>query len=193
MEETLFNKDKALEQAMNTFWNKGYENTSLKDLLNSMKILNGSFYNSFKSKEALFIKSVDLYAELILMHRISVFQKQPNFKSGLKAFFNLMLNDLENKKNPKGCMIISSVESNLFKNEKIKKAIKAKLDIYKNFLKGEILKAQEAKELPKSLDPQILSSLILTFTQGISKSSIAGESTLNLNAQIDTFLNLVLG
>jgi len=191
MEETLFNKETTLEKAMHVFWKKGYDNTSLKDLLQAMKILNGSFYNTFGSKQKLFIQAVDLYGEQILKQRIALFQKQADFRSGLKSFFDLLLKDFEDKKNPKGCMIIGSIQPELLKDAKVANCIKSKLDIYKAFLTSEIIKAQKNKELSQKLEPEILSSLILTFTQGITKSAILREPVTKLDQQINAFIDLI--
>ncbi len=43
-----------LDTAMNLFLNKGYENTSVEDITNTMKVAKGSFYNYFKSKQEVF-------------------------------------------------------------------------------------------------------------------------------------------
>ena len=45
-----FKSEDALKKAMHLFWEKGYEHTSLADLLEVMKVGNGSSYNSFGNK-----------------------------------------------------------------------------------------------------------------------------------------------
>ena len=56
-----FNPDEALEKAMQVFWHKGYEATSMEDLLNAMDINRGSLYATFGGKRALFLKAMDRY------------------------------------------------------------------------------------------------------------------------------------
>src|SRR5206468_5468727 len=57
-----FDKDKVLERALQVFWQKGYEGTSLSDLTRAMGINRPSLYAAFGNKEALFQKALDRYA-----------------------------------------------------------------------------------------------------------------------------------
>src|ERR1700677_2805326 len=56
-----FDIDKALERAMELFWRQGYEGTSLSDLTRELGLTRTSLYAAFGSKEALFLKALDLY------------------------------------------------------------------------------------------------------------------------------------
>jgi AcrR family transcriptional regulator len=57
-----FDIEKALDQALQVFWHKGYEGTSLSDLTEAMGINRPSLYAAFGNKEALFRKALDRYA-----------------------------------------------------------------------------------------------------------------------------------
>ena len=59
--EKSFDTNDAIKKATNVFWAKGYETTSLADLLKAIGINKGSFYNAFGSKKSLFIQSLDCY------------------------------------------------------------------------------------------------------------------------------------
>jgi len=57
-----FNKDRALNKALLAFWRKGYQATSLPELLAVMDIRRSSFYAVFSDKRTLFISCLDLFA-----------------------------------------------------------------------------------------------------------------------------------
>lgn len=59
-------RDRLIDAAMNLFWEKGYANTSMSDLLGAAKANSGSFYHFFKSKEDLLVAVLDKY--LMLLH-----------------------------------------------------------------------------------------------------------------------------
>lgn len=56
-----FEPDAVVEQAMETFWTKGYAGTSPADLAEATGVAKGSLYNAFGSKRDLFDKALDLY------------------------------------------------------------------------------------------------------------------------------------
>lgn len=56
-----FDIDEALERAMNVFWAKGYEGTSLQDLLDAMQIAKGSLYKAFQDKRSIYLAALDRY------------------------------------------------------------------------------------------------------------------------------------
>ena len=56
-----FIPDDAIEKAMQVFWHKGYEATSMEDLLSAMDLNRGSLYDTFGDKRQLFLKVIDRY------------------------------------------------------------------------------------------------------------------------------------
>jgi len=59
-----FDRTKALDKAMNLFWQQGYEATSMQDLCDHMGINRGSLYDTFGSKHSLFLESIQRYKDL---------------------------------------------------------------------------------------------------------------------------------
>ncbi|MGK4567779.1 TetR/AcrR family transcriptional regulator [Flavobacterium sp. 3HN19-14] len=59
-----FNECEIIEKAMNVFWEKGYHNTSMQDLVDAMQINRSSLYNTIGDKHCLFMKCVTSYAEM---------------------------------------------------------------------------------------------------------------------------------
>src|SRR5690606_20762283 len=57
-----FDEDEALDRAMRVFWARGYERTSLPELLDAMGIARQSLYHAFGDKRALFLRCLDRYA-----------------------------------------------------------------------------------------------------------------------------------
>ena len=100
-----FNEDIVLEKAMNVFWQNGYENTSLNDLLSATGLLKGSLYNAFKSKENLFLICLDKYGE---RSRSFHFKEPEDPQKYLINFFKRLVNEGVDKNYTKGCLIMNS-------------------------------------------------------------------------------------
>jgi TetR/AcrR family transcriptional regulator, transcriptional repressor for nem operon len=71
-----FDLDSALDRAMEIFWNRGYEATSLDDLCGATGLSRSSLYATFGSKRDLLLRSVDRYVELRAPH-IAAILAQP--------------------------------------------------------------------------------------------------------------------
>ena len=56
-----FDTDLALDRAMDVFWELGYEEATLPDLLSGMQLTRGSLYKAFKDKKSLFLITLDRY------------------------------------------------------------------------------------------------------------------------------------
>ncbi len=56
--EKSYNEETAVENAMQVFWEKGFEPTSIADLLAGTGLNKGSLYNAFGGKQQLFVKAL---------------------------------------------------------------------------------------------------------------------------------------
>ncbi|MEM7520291.1 MAG: TetR/AcrR family transcriptional regulator, partial [Pseudomonadota bacterium] len=61
-----FEPDEAIENAMEVFWQHGYEGASLPDLLAGMGLTRGSIYKAFKDKKNLFLLVLDRYESRVV-------------------------------------------------------------------------------------------------------------------------------
>ncbi len=71
--EKTFDIDEATDKAIEVFWKKGYEATSMSDLTQAMQINKGSLYNAFGSKKALFDRALARYASHWVMYNVTDF------------------------------------------------------------------------------------------------------------------------
>lgn len=56
-----FDRQAAIELVMNEIWRSGFEACSVKAMSEKLGITRSSFYNTFKSREALFLEALELY------------------------------------------------------------------------------------------------------------------------------------
>ncbi len=91
-----FDYDKAIHKATLAFWKSGYSNTSLRDLLKAMRIGEGSFYNSVKSKKHLYMECLKHYLETVGRTRVAALLSEPMIKLGVRALFKTVLDELDN-------------------------------------------------------------------------------------------------
>ena len=114
-----FDYDKAIHKATLAFWRSGYSNTSLRDLLKAMRIGEGSFYNSVKSKKHLYLECQKHYRETVGRKRVAALLSQPTIKLGVRAFFKTVLDDLDNPATPRLCLMASSISSDVLNDREL--------------------------------------------------------------------------
>ena len=103
-----FNKDHSIQGAMNVFWKKGYKRTSLSDLTHVMGIGKGSFYNTFKSKRALFELCISAYRDYSLYNLKDKLYAEKDVKKGLRNFLITTLVYAIDDDEKKGCLITNT-------------------------------------------------------------------------------------
>ncbi len=98
-----FNEDQALEAAMRAFWENGYEATSLSDLEGATGLNKSSLYNAFESKEALFVRCLERYAERVAKP-LAWELKKPEFRAAITGFFDRLISRFDDPGAPPGCL-----------------------------------------------------------------------------------------
>ena len=103
-----FDPDMALRAALDLFWRKGYETTSLADLLEAMNISKSSMYLAFKSKRELFIKCLLFYQDQL----INELSNELEHSSTGFVFFEVVLDMVAagacEPAGTRGCMLVNS-------------------------------------------------------------------------------------
>lgn len=100
-----FDRAQALTQAMQLFWERGFEGTSFDELIAVMGISPSSFYNSFGSKERLYQEASETYLAISGEWFLRELNADIDTRS---AFHNVLLaaaREFTRKGLPSGCMI----------------------------------------------------------------------------------------
>src|SRR6202162_5101287 len=100
-----FDLDEALDSALQVFWRKGYEGTSLSDLTKAVGVNRPSLYAAFGDKEALFRKVLDRYLKGPAAYTQEAL-REPTARAVVERLL-LGAADLNtDRRNPGGCIIV---------------------------------------------------------------------------------------
>lgn len=103
--QIVFDREQILDKAMYVFWEKGYTQTSLQDLLNATGLSSSSLYNTFKNKPTLFNACFRHYYEKT-SYRHEILLNAQHTKQGLRAYFKERI--AASYSQPLGCMITNT-------------------------------------------------------------------------------------
>ncbi|HDZ2573151.1 TPA: TetR/AcrR family transcriptional regulator [Klebsiella pneumoniae] len=98
-----FDEQEVSLKAMHVFWEKGYEATSLKDLLEATGLSKSSLYDTFGSKRGLFLVSFELFRQERMRSLKAHLESKENAFDSIESFFRLVLAHAHHEE-PIGCM-----------------------------------------------------------------------------------------
>src|SRR5215467_253509 len=102
-----FDRDEALQHAMELFWAQGYEATTLTDLQKAMGgITAPSFYAAFGSKEDLFREAVELYKTTQGAPVVKALMEGATARDSMEAMLRAAAEGVCGQNNPRGCMMV---------------------------------------------------------------------------------------
>ncbi|WP_422081615.1 TetR/AcrR family transcriptional regulator [Ulvibacterium sp.] len=192
MRKTLKHETKAdylLEKGMELLWSKGYNATSVNDIVMAADVPKGSFYFYFDSKEDFAIKAIDMYyqtqfapAEKVLMDKtVSPKQRLLNFH---EFRCNVLKNEMECKM---GCMACNLGNEMAEHNENIRKAIL----IRETAVKAQITAVVEEAQKLGEIDPNLNAADIVAFFEDAGKGAMTTMKEMKSAYPVDNYMNMV--
>jgi TetR/AcrR family transcriptional regulator, transcriptional repressor for nem operon len=103
-----FDETAALEAAMDCFWRRGYEATSLRDLTTSMGLTAPSLYNAFGGKQELFSRALERYLDRTTRDRLRRLEQSLAPKAALHRFFAEIIEHSISDRQRKGRLLVNS-------------------------------------------------------------------------------------
>src|ERR1700724_41241 len=97
-----FSEIAALDAAVDCFWQRGYEATSMRDLAASMGISAPSLYNAFGDKQTLFARALERYLDCTTRDRLHRYEKSLPPKRAIHQFFAALIDHSINDRERKG-------------------------------------------------------------------------------------------
>src|ERR1700740_2721104 len=103
-----FDREAALERAIDVFWRHGYEATSVSDLTAAMGINPPSLYAAFGDKEKLFLEAVERYQQQRRQSLTKIFDAAPTAKEAVRRVLQEAARELAGSSHPRGCLLVMS-------------------------------------------------------------------------------------
>lgn len=188
MAKKKFVEEEVLEKAMYVFWSKGYEATSIRDLVQHLGITNGSLYDTFGSKEALFIRSIDWYARHKQQMVFDVMEGAGDGLAGIESFFQTLVGLWSQFGTSQGCLITNSV-TELGATELAKACgFEGLMRNMEEKFEQAVRKAQAQGSLDSAQDPAAIASYLYTGFQGLNVVAKSGKSIEELKVVVEQIL-----
>ena len=181
-----FDRDAALQRAMEVFWAKGYDGAALSDLTAAMGINPPSLYAAFGSKEALFREAVDLYGAIEGTEIWAAIDEAPTAREAIRQFLTATANVFTRPGKPPGCLVVLSALHPNDTNENVYRVLREKRADNVATLRDRLKRAVREGELPKGVDTLAVATFYVTVQQGMSIQARDGATRETLRAVADS-------
>src|SRR3712207_3633301 len=100
-----FDRDEALQRAMEVFWSRGYEAASVGELVKHMGINRQSLYETFGDKHSLYLAALDRYREVEGAKMYGVLEGPGSVKRALRELFEGVIEGALGEGGRRGCLV----------------------------------------------------------------------------------------
>ena len=160
-----FDPDTALDAAMDVFWRKGYEATSMEDLVDHLGIGRASIYATFGNKHELYLKALQRYREGDpVVQRLS----QPGSAVvAIRALLHDRVEDILADPDRKGCFAVNTAVECLPGDEQLTHQVGSAWNTAEIAFTSALYRAQAQGELAADKNPRELGRFLVTVLEGL--------------------------
>ncbi|MDO3624715.1 TetR/AcrR family transcriptional regulator [Mucilaginibacter sp. BT774] len=169
-----FDEDEVLQKAMNIFWHKGYNGTSMQDLVDGLGISRSSMYDTFGDKHTLFIRSLENYKKMATAEMKSIVDNAPTAKEAIRRMFEYTIAELVSDKQHKGCFLVNAGVEMAPHDAGISKMLCDNDRQLETYFNEAIKKGQASGEISNQQSSHALAQFILNNIKGIRVTAKSG-------------------
>jgi TetR/AcrR family transcriptional repressor of nem operon len=162
-----FNADTALDRAMNVFWSKGYEATSLDDLCEATGLSRSSLYATFGNKRDLLLQTVDRYTEQRTPTLAAALARPVPIRKAVAALLDDFIDDIVTGPGRRGCFL-GNCAAELPRSDRVALArVRQGLARTEAMFHEAFVRAKQRGELAPSTDVDALARFFTAAFQGL--------------------------
>nr|WP_312371812.1 TetR/AcrR family transcriptional regulator [Delftia acidovorans] len=186
-----FDRDQALERAMLAFWRRGYEGTSMADLVQALGIASARIYAAFGSKQDLFREAVQRYEAGDGGFADRAMAQEPRVRDALARVLRDAVATYTDDAHPLGCMVVTAATNCAEENEGVAAWLAGHRRQRTQSLIDRLQRALDEGELRAGTDVQALGDFYATQLHGISVQARDGVPRERLLAAVQAALLLL--
>ncbi|MGW0550149.1 TetR/AcrR family transcriptional regulator [Streptomyces altiplanensis] len=163
-----FDPDAALQAALELFWRRGYEATSMADLVEHLGIGRASIYATFGNKHELYLKALDRYAASHNPRLLGELSQPGPALPAVRALLRRFASEsASGEKRLTGCFITNTAAELAPHDDSAARRVEVNWEHLETLLHSALVRARAQGELPEDRDPRALARMLLVLMQGL--------------------------
>ncbi|HEY9792883.1 MAG TPA: TetR/AcrR family transcriptional regulator [Candidatus Obscuribacterales bacterium] len=162
-----FDELEVLSRAMEIFWHKGYEATSVQDLVEQMGINRGSLYGTFSDKRALFLAAIEYYDQTVVSGVVAVLHSPGSARKTIEDYIRGEVQRAVQDRDRHGCFLTNSAVEVGPHDSEAEQHLKASLKRIEAAFLDALVAARQQGEIGTRRDLRQLAKFLTSSLQGI--------------------------
>ncbi|GGY60381.1 TetR/AcrR family transcriptional regulator [Marinobacter zhanjiangensis] len=187
-----FDRNKALEDAVRLFWERGYSGTSMKHIEKALDMRPGSLYATFGNKDGLFREALDIYAGRMSQSMAESLEDSATIMDGIFAYLRSLTVQMTAPDSPaRACLVVKTLLEVTEEQEELRALVNKRLQAVEDYLVELLETARAQGELKPGVDSRRLARLIQAQIMGLrslAQRDIDAEHVKTLTEDIITAL-----
>ena len=180
-----YDREEVLQQALELFWDKGFQGTSMKDLGAALRMHPGSIYSAFGSKEKLFEEALERYAATSLEGLKQRLADASGPLQGLVEYVQSLRHLCREEPPARACMLVKTVLETPDDDPVLRRTAEALLAKMEASFAQAFAQAQARGEIPGDADTDRLASWLQMQIFGLRAYAQRSDSDLKIPALAD--------
>ncbi len=185
-----FDRERAVQKALQLFLTRGYEATSIEDLTNELGISRASLYNAFGDKRGLMLETIGCADRLVEEMRKSALGKKGAAKNVIRAFFMQVVDNYLHCGGAPGCVFLVLGAELASTDAEVQRRVNAYLDASRQLFREILLREENGGKWSAKEVESISASLLVTLTGILMLLRVKREATL-LHAAVDEAVTIL--
>lgn len=165
-----FDTDIAVTRAMELFWERGYEATSVRDLTEHLGVGQGSLYAAFGNKEGLYRLCLEHYRDTLAATALADLQGGGDVRSVIRAMLLERIR-IAVMHGGQGCLFVNAAGERLPGSAETQRSVRDALNASQDALADVLRAAAGRGEISDRHDPRTLAAFLVTFLNGLLVSA----------------------
>jgi TetR/AcrR family transcriptional repressor of nem operon len=176
-----FDVDTVLEQAVQVFWNHGYEATSISDLERELGVGRQSLYNTFGGKHELFVAALERYAAMSEDYRFGIDREDAGLAE-IRDWFEATVRRAAPEGPRSACLIVNTMAELGAGDEAARDVCQKNIESITDQFVRTLNNAAERGEIRRPEDVEAAADCLVAQTYGILLLGKNGASLERLQA-----------
>jgi len=166
-----FDVDATLDAAMQAFWARGYEATSMADLMAATGLHKGSLYQAFGDKHSLFMRALERYLNDMWRAGAGAIDTASTPREGLERLGHTLIDITgEDRDEPRGCMALNALAELAPHDAEVREVLRGQVERIRRGVTATVRQAQALGQIARERSPDVVADLLLMFVWGLATS-----------------------